>query len=238
MSIEFNCTACGQRLRIGSEHAGSTTKCPHCETAQLAPASDYEEPVPMATIAGTPEEPINPFREAPITGNPYVTPKVFVTSAVEDVLSRFELANPILRLGAAFLDWLFFLACWIPGVILTSFLDQLQSAFADVVGSSVLVACLAAGAGLQWYLISTRGQSLGKLVAGIRIINRGGFPPGFLHGIVFRQWLFAIFLPCWPIAGLLYLFDSLFVFSKSHQCLHDVVASTYVVMGKYKVESH
>jgi hypothetical protein len=80
MSIELNCTGCGQMLRVADEHAGKKARCPACGTivevpssaADLPPGGDSSSP-----FAG-PFEPAskpNPFADRPEqTPNPYSSP--------------------------------------------------------------------------------------------------------------------------------------------------------------------
>jgi len=77
----------------------------------------------------------------------------------------------------------------------------------------------------QWWLISTRGQSIGKFLLGMRIVADGGRNPGFLQGVVLRNWLRAL-LSMLPFFALL---DALFILGDSHRCIHDYIANTYVM---------
>jgi uncharacterized RDD family membrane protein YckC len=93
----------------------------------------------------------------------------------------------------------------------------------------------------QWYLIAQRGQTLGKIVAGTRIVRMNGAPARLLHGVVFRKLLFSAPSILVGIAGgaaaptlgwvlsALGLFDVLFIFGASKRCLHDLIADTRVI---------
>lgn len=79
---------------------------------------------------------------------------------------------------------------------------------------------------VQWNLIATSGQTLGKKLLGVRIIRLGGKTPGFFQGVVLRNW----------IASLLYAIPFMFlisvvliVFTESKRGLHDYIAGTRVV---------
>ena len=88
----------------------------------------------------------------------------------------------------------------------------------------------------QWVLISTRGQSIGKIVMKTRIVTISGAAPGFVHGVVLRIILFGIlttpFCACYPLYPVAPIVDGLFVFGERRQCLHDLLASTLVVSDK------
>ena len=79
---------------------------------------------------------------------------------------------------------------------------------------------------LQWNLIATRGQSLGKMICCIRIIRSSGRLPGFLNGVILRNWVTILLASFIPFFGLV---DILFIFSNSQRCLHDYIADTRVV---------
>jgi ribosomal protein S27E len=68
MSIEMQCAGCGQRIRVGDEHAGKKARCPACGTITLVPAGGE----PAETVEDLrPEKPAeNPFAK---TGTPFGT---------------------------------------------------------------------------------------------------------------------------------------------------------------------
>jgi uncharacterized RDD family membrane protein YckC len=82
----------------------------------------------------------------------------------------------------------------------------------------------------QIYLVSTRGQTLGKRFFGIRIVRASdGSNPGFA-----RAWLLRALVP--GIIGLLPMIGSVFtivnycfIFRADRRCLHDLLADTRVV---------
>jgi uncharacterized RDD family membrane protein YckC len=99
---------------------------------------------------------------------------------------------------------------------------------------------------VQWYLITQRGQSLGKMVVRSRIVRMDGAAVGFLHGVVIRNWaLWLLEVPnvVLPLLGVpstvmmrkicfaLALIDFLFIFGRDGRCLHDRLAGTKVVDG-------
>jgi uncharacterized RDD family membrane protein YckC len=82
----------------------------------------------------------------------------------------------------------------------------------------------------QIFLLSLRGQSLGKLAPGIRIVtDNHGRNPGFYRAVVLRGFVPSFFAAV-PLFGQLFLIaDFLFLFSDNHRCLHDLIADTIVV---------
>lgn len=100
--------------------------------------------------------------------------------------------------------------------------------------SSVAVACLVL---YQWYLLSTRGQTIGKRVMGIRIVDLEGKPAGFFSALLLRSWVFSSVVSAAasftsvliPFAGLvLFLLDYVPLFGEDRRCLHDYLAGTQV----------
>jgi uncharacterized RDD family membrane protein YckC/DNA-directed RNA polymerase subunit RPC12/RpoP len=77
----------------------------------------------------------------------------------------------------------------------------------------------------QYYLICTQGQTIGKKLFMIRIVTTGGRLPGFLQGILLRNWL-RFLLSFIPFFGIIDLF---FVLGESRRCIHDLIAGTRVV---------
>lgn len=89
----------------------------------------------------------------------------------------------------------------------------------------------------QWYLLATRGQTVGKRLCGIRIVTASGQPAGLVQALVLRNWVFngllvfssglvASVLPF--AASLLFLLDYLPVFGADRRCLHDTFSGTQV----------
>ncbi len=99
---------------------------------------------------------------------------------------------------------------------------------------------------LQSFLIAWRGQSIGKLALGTRIVDAGdGRRVGFVRAVLVRTWLVwmpallfndawiqslprALVIPVIVGCGLL-IADGLTIFGKPRRCLHDYLAGTRVV---------
>lgn len=110
-------------------------------------------------------------------------------------------------------------------------------------GSAAWVVFAAAGLALgglvlfQWYLLSTRGQTIGKWLLGIRIVDLEGAPSGFFSALVLRSWVFPGVMSAvvsfsssvLPFAGVVFwLLDYLPLFGEDRRCLHDYLAGTQV----------
>ena len=82
---------------------------------------------------------------------------------------------------------------------------------------------------IQSYLLSTRGQSIGKIHCGIKIVRYSdGGKVGFLRAVFLREIIFKIIL--FFSFGLANWADIIMLFAdKEHRTLHDRVAGTIVV---------
>jgi uncharacterized RDD family membrane protein YckC len=81
---------------------------------------------------------------------------------------------------------------------------------------------------VQIVLLSSRGQSIGKVVLGIKIVkfgtgNNGGFVPNVLVRVILNGII--------GIIPLYALVDILFIFRQDRRCLHDLIAGTEVVQA-------
>jgi uncharacterized RDD family membrane protein YckC len=91
---------------------------------------------------------------------------------------------------------------------------------------------------IQALLISTRGQSIGKVLVHTRIVAVGGAPAGFVRGWLLRTGVLAAIFIELPIlvegiggsiVGALWLLDAFFIFLPARRCLHDWFAGTEVL---------
>lgn len=80
-------------------------------------------------------------------------------------------------------------------------------------------------------LLLNRGQTVGKMALGIRIVDMGRRPIT-LHNIAVRYAVY--FLPDQiPLIGQLFsLVNILFIFGKSRRCVHDLAAKTQVITAR------
>ena len=121
------------------------------------------------------------------TPDPFAPPTVDVDAGVAPAampIDRSELATLGARFGAAFLD----------GMLLAvgrGIGSAVGSAWkADDADATALMANLGmlAVAAVQWWLVASRGQSLGKMALGTRIVRLDGSAAGFWSGVALRRW--------------------------------------------------
>lgn len=75
------------------------------------------------------------------------------------------------------------------------------------------------------YFLIKRGQTIGKLVVGAKIVDVDSNIPGFTNVAVLR-YLVPTLLAQLPFFGLI---DALLIFGQERRCVHDYLAGTYVV---------
>lgn len=170
--------------------------------------------------------------------NPYEAP---ITDALgsEPALEA-ELASLGQRLLGAVLDGLILVACFIPGVFAVVLLPTTLDAWGDPEPHPLAMGLIGLGllgvlavSILQWVLIASRGQTLGKMAVGTRIVLMNGSPVNFLTGVILRLWILNVVtgvLNQCCLGWIVTLFDCLFIFQPDRRCLHDHLAGTKVIV--------
>jgi uncharacterized RDD family membrane protein YckC len=150
-----------------------------------------------------------------------------------------------LRLPAALVDGLLKTLCYLPisiplvRLILAEALNGERRTFSevtqltgDVVNAHLAQALPLLGALVlvQFALLAWRGQSVGKLLVGLRIVREDdGTAPGAYRAFLLRGAV-PFLIEQVPVAGLVFwCIDSSFIFRPDHRCLHDLIAGTKVV---------
>ncbi|MSU50345.1 MAG: RDD family protein [Opitutus sp.] len=185
---------------------------------------------------------------------PGSVPPSLPPQADDDVSRPFELPEPELahrgvRTVAALLNAFVYLVCTIPGSIAMSrkLIEQNPDLAKGIIPRIEDLDLTALAEGVMWVwagllgamfvqaiLIALRGQNLGKLVFGGRVVSAAdGEPVGFGRGVLLR-----FFLPvaivvmlniAFPLGCVFLLIDYCFMFREDQRCLHDLIAGTKVV---------
>lgn len=133
-----------------------------------------------------------------------------------------ELAGRWDRFLAKLIDSGFIIGIGLITVILGSLGDE-QGILMGVLSVSGLLCLLIC----QAYLLTTRGQTIGKLEVRIRIIRADtGENGGFVYNFLLRGVVNYVIASIIPLYGLV---DTLFIFSEDRRCIHDKIAGTKVV---------
>lgn len=166
--------------------------------------------------------------------NVYQAPQ---SSVVEENNTETLLASRWARLGAAVLDSVILALAVTPvAFALGVFESVLANAEVGAEGLSaqytVTMALLGACAFflINGYLLATRGQTVGKKLVGIKMVDMSS-----RQLLPFTKLIGLRYLPVWVVAylpmlgGILPLIDALFIFRGDKRCIHDLIAGTQVV---------
>ncbi len=142
------------------------------------------------------------------------------------VLEDGQLASRGKRLAAAFLDGM---VIYFVTFCLTLFLEKWNYINSPlIVLIAQIVVNIAVFLLIHGYFLKTKGQTIGKKLAAIRIADLNGNVPSFAT-LILRRYLSGGLLMLIPFIGLL---DILFIFRADRRCLHDLIAGTKVVDAK------
>ena len=172
--------------------------------------------------------------------NPYAPPAASLDvdpgagAAYDDLASRWQ------RLGGSLFDGLLALIASIPlffgmpfdqvlrvnSQSANPFAVYMMSGWWGMVAGALLVALTI----VQWTLLATRGQTIGKIVAGTRVVGIDDARVGFLRAVALRVWPGEIISRAHvPLLPLLLFIDVLVIFGASRRCVHDRIAGTKVI---------
>ena len=180
-----------------------------------------------------------------MTDNPYAAPQTAPQPEVPTYeRAPAQLASRWARLGASILDGLIifllfipllfvaFAAGLMPGVEnLADFMENIgsaeQSMIANIVSTLIGVVIYLA---INGYLLISSGQSLGKKILGIQIVDRNSgqlLPASRVIGL--RYLLVTLITQIPLIGGVFGLVDVLFIFRADKRCIHDLIANSCVI---------
>lgn len=168
--------------------------------------------------------------------NPYAAPVANVT--VQKAHSHLELASLGKRFGAAVLDGV--AAAVLVGIPYGILMARVGHDAYDSPANEQTLIWAGAFMGLGFVvlavvnivMLTTRGQSIGKRLMGIRIVTHpDGQKPGFVKAVLLRSFVNSLIgaVPC--LGGLYALVDVCFIFQEDRRCIHDQIAGTQVVEG-------
>ena len=231
MTIEFRCPGCNKLLRTKDETAGKRAKCPQCgNIVEIPVPAPAEEPPDLFSDLAEADfapirEPAAPQSSLPAdTGNPYAAPQSSLSYGRAPGRTK-DIASRGARFLGALIDSIIYMAVALVAVFVLASSGVQDEASLQLMAMVFLLPI----AIIQWVLIATSGQSIGKKAVGTRIVNADTYQvPGFLHSVVLRSWVPAL-LGCVPLFGLI---DALWIFGEERRCVHDLIASTRVVVAR------
>jgi uncharacterized RDD family membrane protein YckC len=176
---------------------------------------------------------------------PAAVPVPAQAASAPQIVPDEELADRGIRLGAFVIDYILSVLATLPGflilgptffsIFVTAASGQ-QPDFSALQAGSLMSGLLVLALGslillvIQVVMLSTRGQTIGKRMLGIRVVRHpDGSQAGFLHAWLLRNFVpFLIQLVPW-IGFAFWIVDSCFIFTQERRCLHDLIAGTKVV---------
>jgi uncharacterized RDD family membrane protein YckC len=243
--VTLRCPRCGELRFVADDSVEETVPCSGCgvmlkvprRAVAPTPVSAAEVRVQESPYRAPLVESANPFADrAPQpkriieTENPYQAPALAAADdharSRQPFIGRIDprLASRWKRFLGSFLDSFLIVVPFIGLTILAE-----TGAGEDV---AVVIGLVASGIVLlvDTVLISTRGQSLGKMLLGMQIVRVDyDAPPGFVYGILMRSWVPALIGSVPFVGSFFQLADALFIFGDEKQCLHDKIAGTKVL---------
>ncbi|MFA6259643.1 MAG: RDD family protein [Candidatus Peribacteraceae bacterium] len=142
-----------------------------------------------------------------------------------------KLATPQDRFFAKVLDW----GLMAMPLLIMLYTIKVNTRYAEPQQSIIIGSMTATIIGMitivfiQWVLIGLRGQSIGKVVMHIKIVDGKRKKVGtIMQNLVVRTWVNGLLICNLPY----FLADSLLIFRKDHSTIHDFIAGTIVVKAK------
>ena len=165
--------------------------------------------------------------------NPYRSPDAVVAE-----ISEGELAERGTRLGAALIDGIIMIVMVLPlmyfGGYWTTAMAAATAGERVGFGTTLMWALIgfAAFALVQFVPLNDTGQTWGKKLLGIKIVDMAGSKPPVLRllGLRYMPWHIGSNLPF--IGWLLGLVNILLIFRGDRRCGHDLIAGTQVVKAR------
>lgn len=235
--LEFRCNRCWHSNCVSCELSGNNVSCNHCGAELIVPEATPERiarAAEMATAHSTAPLPrkieFDEISEAELRKLEASETRV---SYAEMDFHSVPLASCLARLAAQIVDGLATTIVFAIGVVAVVIAKNAglievhpkENVVANIAALAILSFPFLTFLAVQWNMIATRGQTIGKMCLFIRIIDSKGSAPGFFQGVILRNWL-RIPLSLIPFFTLL---DAAMILTDSRRCIHDYLAGTRVV---------
>jgi uncharacterized RDD family membrane protein YckC len=163
-----------------------------------------------------------------IAGNRFAPPRAQVADIAADIAGAPVVGTRWARLGAALVDVVVGTVVYVAVMLSLHGLAGFRPENHEKVLPGLIVYYVVNYVIYGWFLYKS-GQSIGKIVAGLRIVRSDGSQAAFLRTFLLRGVLFgAIGLLPW-VGTLFVVGECLLIFGPARRCLHDYVADTIVV---------
>lgn len=178
-----------------------------------------------------------------MSDNPYASPVTAGGEAPLTVSENDELAGRFTRFSAAIVDGILIMGLTLSVIFATGYpagsIFEQSGIINQIAFTLIFIASMLT---LNGYLLATRGQTIGKLLGKIQIVDAqsGGLLP-FLRVYVYRYlWMLPLSFLVALIPGntddglvnLVALINIVFIFGAARRCLHDYIAGSKVVLYK------
>lgn len=169
-----------------------------------------------------------------VSENPYAAPETQIDGGVGSQMQGAPLAGRLQRLGCQLADGLFGLIAGLPLIVGMIMSDPDIGGGGNSGPGLVLIGIggifMLAFFIMQLYLLSRDGQTLGKKVGKVRIVDyNDGSHPGLGRIFGLRMLVPGVIGAIPILGGLFSIADPLFIFGEERRCLHDLIATTKVV---------
>lgn len=161
----------------------------------------------------------------------YKTPESDLGTEQEVVES--ELASRWARLGGYIIDSIIIVVVTLPVMFAVGWFDRIMSGEQPGLMMSMLMGLsgVAVFAAINGYFIVNRGQTIGKMALGTRMVTVEGTHPDMAAWL--KRYAVLILLTQIPVlGGFIFLVNALFIFNGERRCLHDLAAGTKVVKAQ------
>lgn len=171
----------------------------------------------------------------PVPQDPYRSPEADLAAGWGGAPS--DLADRWLRLAAVLIDGFIALVVMVPLMLMGGYWEAAFEAGRSggfgfmPLGTTLLWAAIGfvVFALIQGYPLHARGQTWGKKLLSIRIVDLQGGKPS-LSDLLLKRYLPTHAIVNVPCLGFVYaLVDALMIFRQDQRCLHDLIAGTRVV---------
>lgn len=177
--------------------------------------------------------------------NPYLSPQTPLQNLTsQEAPSHVELASRWARLGASLLDAIIMMVIFMPIVFVvimfgftdngepsSAFIDSLSAFSSSVIGNVLMsVMGIVIYIAINGYLLSKYGQSVGKKILGIRVVDYQTQQLLSFGRVVGLRYVLITVLTQIPLVGGLFgLVNVLFIFGSEKRCIHDLIAGSSVI---------
>ena len=125
---------------------------------------------------------------------------------------------------------LFAVAYFNPGPLGVTMLDIMRDPTTQQMSTAGSIWFLIIFMAINSYLLVTKGQTLGKWMLGIRIVDAASNGAATALKLLGLRYVLVMLVQAIPMIGqLLGLIDALFIFRGDRRCVHDLIAGTKVV---------